>query len=156
MHMVQPYLFKLRDEELDYLHVLKEGFALISDKISQREAIKTLQFYYRGQYNDRYTYKIYHDIQNFFGSMVKVNKDYLRMQAHERLNKVIEMCEDVGEIKEMRLAVNDIARLHDLHTPDDSGLQPDDIKLPDLHITSDPSVLDAEDIDHEDVSDEEE
>ena len=151
MYMMDPDRFALTDTEANHLNAIKRAFNLTHDKITRAEAITIIQDNIAFYEEWAKASKLFTDVQNLFGNLIKRNKEYQRTLLIEKLLKLADLAELEGNITEARRCLVAAGKFDHLDKPTEEAINPADYEIPEPLFTDDPKVLVVEDIDHEEI-----
>lgn len=159
MHMIEPDRFILNDPDETYYRQLQEAYHLVFDEMRESVAMKAIMENVKGADTWHRANKVIRDIYLLFSPFVQKNKDLRRAILLEKLymmadvaqkNAVFTYVDDRGkeqqgaDIEWMELAGKlfaQAAKIEGLDQPEMSVMNPDDLVIPDIEITSDPSAF---------------
>ncbi len=154
IYMMQPDSFVLTDKDYNYFTAVQQAFALTCDQISMATAIALIQMTIPEFESWNMANKLYSDVQNLYGEIIQRNKEFQRTLTVEKLRQLAEKAEEEGNITEARRCLTAAGKFEHFDKPDIEVFDPREIEIPEPIFTSDPSALEAEDIDHEEITDE--
>ena len=138
IHMMHPSDFYLHDNEMQHLDRMRTAFSVLSSSLSRLEAVKKLTDLIP-EISRTSIYTLINDTKDVFGRMLQVNKEFDRFAVGEKLLDLYRMNLEDGDYEECRKCLEAYAKLHKLDQEEVAALE--NIQLPDLVFTSDPSAL---------------
>lgn len=145
----------LTNQEWEHWQRVQQVFALCFKQFDQPKAIRVIRAQIPGA--DRYEVakRLYDDMSEVYGPVQRRNKDMSRAILVQRLWSIGVRLEQQGKLLEAAEVFEKAGKFEGLHEQDAADFNPDDIVLPVPIITNDPRYANAEQIEHEDVSDDE-
>lgn len=180
--MIEPDRFVLNDQDDVYYRQLQEAYHLVFDELRESVAMKAIMENVRGCDTWHRANKVMRDIYTLFSPFVQKNKDLRRAILLEKLYLMADVAqkkavyEYLSEDKEGNVVKNQgadlewmelagklyaqAAKIEGLDAPEVSVMDPDDLTIPEIEITSDPQAFlnaqnDIEDAEEWDIEDEE-
>lgn len=157
MSEMQPERFCLTDYETRYLNDLREAFALIGEELSDSVALKRIRAVMVGYESYAAASKLLQDVQVYWRNFITKNKDYKQAIVVAKLYALANKAEDIAEtIEDFDLVskmIERAAKMEGLDKVETLALNPDDIQIGDVIITSDVSALKAEENEDDDEDD---
>lgn len=159
MHMLEPDRFVLNDQDETYYRQLQQAYQLVFEELRQSVAIKTIQEAVPGAETWHRANTILQDIYELFAPFLKKNKDLRRAILVERLYHMAKVAEskahgtykddegishDFADKDWMELAMKlyvEAGRFEGLDEHDTAMIDPDEITIPEIEITSDPTAF---------------
>lgn len=145
---------RLTHQEFEHWARIQQVFSLCYKQFDRAKAIRVIRNQIHGC--DRYeiAQKAYNDMCEVYGPFQRRNKEMARAIAAQRLWTLGVRLEQRGELLEAAQVFKMAAEMEGLHKDDVLDFDPDDIKLPEVHITNDPKYIHAEETEFEEVDDE--
>lgn len=171
--MVEPERFVLDDQDWQYAQDLEHAWLLVSNETRESVATRLIQNNIRGAESWYRANRILRDIETLYAPFIAKNRDLQRRRVVEKLYAMAEIAEkkahgieDDGEtvwvdkewIVIAQKLYKDAAELEGLHADNAPPIDPDDLVIPEIEITSDPAAFlesQTEDIEYEDDTEEE-
>lgn len=156
MHMIEPERFDLGDDDQKYFQALQEAWLLVCNETREVVAIRLIQEQVPGFDSWYRSNKLLRDVETLFAPFLERNKAVQRARVVEKLYLMASIAErqamvkdeDTGEIygdKEwMEIAgklLMDAAKLDGLDRDTTELINPDDVTIPEIEITSDPQAF---------------
>lgn len=174
MYMIEPDRFALNNEDLEYYRQLNQAYQLVFDEIRQSVAIRAIQEAVPGAESWHRANAVLRDIYELFAPFFKKNKDLRRAILVEKLYAMAAIAErkahgsyEDEEGKKHEFADQEwmlvaerlytqAAKFEGLDQHDVEMLDPDEIRIPVIEITSDPAAfIDAQAKEAEEADDDE-
>jgi hypothetical protein len=146
---------RLNAQEFEHWCRIQQCFALCHKQFDQQKAIRVIRNQIPGCERHEIASKIYREMCEVYGPFQNRNKAMARSIAAQRLWTIGVRLEQKGELLEAANVFKMAAEMEGLHREDVLDFDPDDIKLPEVHITNDPKYIHAEDTEFEEVENEE-
>lgn len=176
MHMVEPERFVLDDQDEQYAMDLEHAWLLVSNETRESVAIRLIQNKVPGAESWYRANRILRDIETLYSPFITKNRDLQRRRVVEKLYAMAEIAEkkamwtdeDGNECADKEWIVIaqklylEAAQLEGLHQDNAPPIDPDDLVIPEIEITSDPQAFleaqteGAEDIEYDEDYPEEE
>jgi hypothetical protein len=138
MYMIEPDRFVLAEDEERYFHILRQSYAVIAEFDRPRgeviEAINTIKGDFRAS-----AYKIIKDAQALYGMFEEIDKRVQRAIVREKLKMLAMKAQEQNDGQLEARCYEAMIRLDKLDQADGDPVQ--DITIPMLEITSDPTAL---------------
>lgn len=148
MAEMQPEKFMLSDYEQRYLEDLREAYGLVSDELSEGVAVVKIRNLMIGYESYAAAAKLLSDMQEYWRRFISKNKEYKQGMVAAKIYALAKKAEDIAEtVEELDLVTKMLeraAKLEGLDKIADLGINPDDIQIGDVIITSDIRALRAE------------
>lgn len=163
MHMIEPERFVLTDSDENYYRQLQEAYHLVFDELRESVAMKAIMETVQGADSWHRANKLLRDIYTLFSPFVQKNKDLRRAILLEKLYMMADVAQKKavysyqseskdGELKEMQGAdlewmelagklYAQAAKIEGLDSPETQLMNPDDLTIPEIEITSDPAAF---------------
>lgn len=172
MSMVEPERFTLADDDWQYARDLESVWLLVSNETRESVAVRLIQNHVPGADSWYRANRMLRDVETLYAPFIAKNRDLQRRRVVEKLYAMAEIAEkrahgtdeEGNEFADKEWIViaqklyKDAAELEGLHTDNAPPIDPDDLIIPEIEITSDPVAFieaQTEDLDYEDVPDEE-
>lgn len=174
MHMIEPERFVLNDQDETYYRQLQAAYHLVFDELRESVAMKAIMETVEGADTWHRANKLMRDIYTLFSPFVQKNKDLRRAILLEKLYLMADVAQkkavfkytaqdkegndiehEGADLEWMELAGKlyaQAAKIEGLDQPEMSVINPDDLTIPEIEITSDPQAfLNAQNPDIEDA-----
>lgn len=152
MHMVEPERFILDDVDWQYFVDLEKAWHLVSNETRESVAIRLIQQHVHGAESWYRANRILRDIEALYAPFLKKNREVQRAKIVEKLYAMAEVAEkkafgtdeDGTEWADKEWIViahklyKEAAELDGLHVDNAPPIDPDDLIIPEIEITSDP------------------
>lgn len=174
MHMIEPDRFALNDQDEAYYRQLQQAYQLVFEELRQSVAIRAIQEAVPGAETWHRANVILKDIYELFSPFLKKNKELRRAILVEKLYSLAKVAESkaVFEYKDSDGIVQSGAdmewmvvaerlysqagKFEGLDEHDTAMIDPDEIQIPSIEITSDPNAfLEAQHKEAEEAEDDE-
>jgi hypothetical protein len=159
MSEMEPQKFVLHDYESQYLHDLREAYALIGEELSEGVAIKRIRSEIVGYESYAAASKLLHDVQAYWHCFLSKNREYKQAIVVNKMYALAQKAEEKAENIEDFDAVSKMyeraAKMEGLDKVEHLAINPADIQIGDVIITSDIAALKAEEEDDNNEDDEE-
>ncbi|HRI58343.1 MAG TPA: hypothetical protein PK228_01425 [Saprospiraceae bacterium] len=166
MHMVEPERFVLDDDAWQYAKDLESAWLLVSGETRESVSIRLIQNHVPGAESWYRANRMLRDIEQLYAPFLSRNRDMQRRRVVEKMYAMAEIAEkkafgtdDEGKEwadKEWMVIAQkmykDAAELEGLHTDNAPAIDPDDLVIPEIEITSDPQAFleaQTEDLEYE-------
>lgn len=157
MSEMQPEKFSLTDYEERYLNDLREAYALVGDELSESVALKRIRIEIEGYESYVAASKLLQDVQTYWRNFIVKNKEYKQGIAAAKMYALAQQAEELAnDIEDLDLVsrmYERAAKLEGLDKVEQLSINPADIQIGDVIITSDISALRAEEDDENDDDD---
>lgn len=156
MHMLEPDRFALNDQDDEYYRQLQQAYQLVFEELRQSFAIKAIQEAIPGAESWHRANRILQDIYELFAPFLKKNKELRRAILVEKLYMLAKAAEakavdengQATDAEWMAIAerlYSQAGKFEGLDEHDTALIDPDEIQIPAIEITSDPAAfLDAQ------------
>lgn len=134
----------LSQPDFEYWQRLQQVFALTFKQFDQTKAIRVIRNQVPGAERYEVARRLYEDMASVYGPFMKRNKDLARAILIQRLWSIGVRLEQQGLLVEAAEAFEKAGKFEGLDKHEHFELDPDDIKLPEIHITNDPRYANAE------------
>lgn len=159
MHMIEPERFALNDQDEEYYRQLQQAYQLVFEELRQSIAIKAIQEAIPGAESWHRANRILLDIYELFAPFLKKNKELRRAILVEKLYMMADVAEkkaifeytDSAGVKHqgadqewMVIAerlYSQAGKFEGLDEHDTALIDPDEIQIPSIEITSDPAAF---------------
>jgi hypothetical protein len=159
MHMIEPDRFVLNDSDDTYYRQLQEAYHLVFDELRESVAMKAIMHTVQGADTWHRANRILRDIYTLFSPFVQKNKDLRRTILLEKLYLMADVAQkkavfvykdsegkehEGADIEWMELAGKlfaQAAKIEGLDQAEISTMNPDDLEIPEIEITSDPAAF---------------
>lgn len=154
MFMVEPDRFVLNDEDHAYYRQLMDAWRLVSDEMREGVAIRIIQNEVFGAESWYKANRILRDVESLFSPFMERNRELQRRKVIDRLYAYAETAhkkaiveldgEEIVSQDWLILAqkfLKDAAEMEGLGQDGTPPIDPDDIVIPEIEITSDPSAF---------------
>lgn len=152
MHMIEPERFALNDQDDEYYRQLQQAYQLVFDELRQSVAIKAIQEAIPGAESWHRANRILLDIYELFAPFLKKNKELRRAILVEKLymladaakSKAVDPEGNALDIEWMAVAerlYSQAGKFEGLDEHDTALIDPDEIQIPSIEITSDPAAF---------------
>lgn len=142
---------RLNEQEFTHWQRIQQCFALCFKQFDQPKAIRVIRNNIPGCERYEIAAKMYRDMCEVYGPFQKRNKQMAKAIAAQRLWTIGVRLEKQGDLVNAANVFEMAAKMEGLDKEDVVDFDPDDIKLPEVHITNDPRFLHAEDTEFEEV-----
>lgn len=153
MSEMQPEKFCLDDYEDRYLNDLRNAYALVGEELSEGVALRRIRTEVVGYESYAAASKLLQDMQVYWRSFITKNKDYKQAivvtKMYALAEKAEELAETVGDFDIISKMLERAAKIEGLDKVETLAMNPADIQIGDVIITSDVSALKAEESDEE-------
>ncbi|RTL04776.1 hypothetical protein EKK58_09660 [Candidatus Dependentiae bacterium] len=183
MHMIEPDRFVLNDSDEQYYLQLQKAYHLVFDELRESVAMKAIMEQVPGADTWHRANRILRDIYALFSPFVQKNKDLRRAILLEKLYMMADVAQknavykyeaqdaegnkiekEGADLEWMELAGKlyaQAAKIEGLDQPEVIMLNPDEITIPAIEVTSDPQAFlaaqaDIEDADYDEWPDDQE
>lgn len=150
IHLMQPEDFALSEKDEDYHEDLKVIFVIIQDELNSSAAIPKIRDVLPNIGSDARLYRMISDCKELYGNIVDSNKKFDRYVVGQKFIEIYKKALEAKEIDVARLALYNYTKLMGLDQPDE-GFDPESINLPTIVFSDDPKLLNAEDVEYEDL-----
>jgi hypothetical protein len=148
MHMIEPERFELNNPDWEYYQALQQAFALVYNELRESVAVQAIRSNIAGYDNFATAQNLLRDCLTLYGSFMVKNKDARRAMMLEKLYELAEIAQrkavEFEDPEWMELAGNLYAKaaaIEGLDKHEQSMPDPDELQIPALEITSDPTAF---------------
>lgn len=159
MHMLEPDRFALNDPDEEYYRQLQQAYQLVFEELRQSVAIRAIQETIDGAESWHKANRILQDIYELFAPFLKKNKELRRAILVEKLYMMAKVAESKavfeytdsdgvtqsGADQEWMVIAERLysqaGKFEGLDEHDTALIDPDEIKIPNIEITSDPAAF---------------
>lgn len=159
MHMIEPERFQLDYDDQDYYEGMQKAYHMVFDNMRESQAVKMIQNEITGFETWYKAKRLLSDVQLLFGEFVEKNRDLRRAILVEKLYRMAEKAEqraiftDIDEngieteyadkewIELAAKLYTDAAKIEGLDQHQVPMVNPDEIVIPAIEITSDPQAF---------------
>lgn len=167
MSMIEPERFALDGDDWQYSQDLEIAWLLVSNETRESVAIRLIQNHVPGAESWYRANRMLRDVETLYAPFLKKNREIQRSRIVEKLYAMAEIAEkkahgieDDGEtvwadkewIVIAQKLYKDAAELDGLNVDNAPAIDPDDLVIPEIEITSDPQAFleaQTEDLDYE-------
>lgn len=168
MNMVEPDRFPLNGDDWQYSKDLEHGWLLVSGETREGVAVRLIQNHVPGAESWYKANRILRDIETLYAPFLTRNKEMQRRRVIDKLYAFADIAETKAKIvddegnehwdKDWLLMaqkfLKDAAELEGLGADNALAIDPEELVIPEIEITNDPSAFLAEQIEFEDEPEE--
>lgn len=135
---------RLNDQEFQHLNRLRRCFSLVHDELSPHQAMKKIQADMAHISNFDQAKTLYRDMCELYEGFMGRNKIFARAAMVEKLYGIAKKLEDDDKLEAAAEIYYKAATLEGLDKADTKEFNPNDIKIPQIIITSDPRAIEGQ------------
>lgn len=155
MHMIEPHRFVLNNDDQLYYDQLQEAWRLVSNEMQEGVAINLIQETIDGAESWFRANRMLRDIEELFAPFLDRNREMQKRKVIERMylyaekahQKAISKAEDgteqieAGWLELAQKFLKEAAQMEGLDGDNATTLNADDVFIPEIEVTSDPSAF---------------